>query len=232
MEIKSIGWKAFLEYFLDSFEQGQHISIVAKNGTGKTHLTFKLMDAFRKAGMYEVFLWSKPKDKEIQDYFLAKRNIKILKDSNYPFQKFPTQLIAIKPEAKNLNSLRTDQQYIFSEVLNKVWNIGYYQLIIDELRYVSNTLGLASEIQILLLQARSSKVSLILLSQRPRWVPVETWTEARYQFIGVVNSLDDRKVIASYLDKELLTELSKIPIYYFLFTDIITKEYYLVKAPK
>ncbi len=212
------GWKNFLPEFVREFEQGEHVVLCAQNGWGKTYLADSLVEELFKVDMWSVYLWTKPKDKEIER-FLQRLHYKIFTRPPFDFTRPPGKF-AIKAEAKSLASLRISQETLYREALDEVWNTGKLALVLDELRYLDKILGLGNPISVLFLQARSSQVSLIAGTQRPRWIPVEALTEAKHFFIGHLADLQDRKRLAEVLPREVVDMSRHLQPHEFIYANI------------
>ncbi len=211
-------WQIFLRDFARGFDQGEHVVLCAQNGWGKTFLADSLVEQLGTMGLWSVYLWTKPRDKEIEK-FLKRLHYKIFTKPPFDFTRPPGKF-AIKAEAKSLASLRISQETLYREALDVVWNTGKLALILDELRYLDKILGLGNPISVLFLQARSSKVSLIAGTQRPRWIPVEALTEAKHFFIGHLGDLQDRKRLAEVLPRRVIDASLKLQPHEFIYANI------------
>jgi hypothetical protein len=159
-----------------------------------------------KRGMWSVYLWTKPRDKTISN-FIVKNRFKIVTKPPFNFKREPGKF-AIKAEAKSLKDLRAAQEGLFANAMDATWMTGKLALVLDELRYLTQILGLQDAVSVLFLQARSSSITLIAGSQRPRWIPIEAMSESKHFFIGPLLDKKDRQRLAEVLPLStiLLTE--------------------------
>jgi len=78
------------------------------------------------------------------------------------------------------------------EVLESVWETGSWAIYLDEVRYMADKLGLATELEQLLLQGRALGISLVGATQRPAWIPLEFYSEAHHLFFWRSNDKRNR----------------------------------------
>src|SRR4051812_14328842 len=127
---------------------GQHIAAVGGTGTGKTYLISKLVELRQ----YVIVLRTKPDDVKF-DGFLKARKADAL-DSLYETR------ILLTPE----HSRQMREGY---EMLERVWEMGGWTVVIDELWYLEKLLKLGPLVERLLTQGRSKRISVIVGMQRP-----------------------------------------------------------------
>jgi hypothetical protein len=63
-----------------------------------------------------------------------------------------------------------------------MWRKGRWVAVMDEMRYLTDHLKMRTELDTLFLQARSSKMSLVGVTQRPAWVPLEAFSQSAHLF--------------------------------------------------
>lgn len=192
-EIEKIEWAVFVRKFFRNFNQGEHVLTIAQNGSGKTYLNKSLLLNALNLGAYEAILWTKPKDKELNNFYNNAASSKIIiKNSDYNFKSPKQRLVFIRPIAETMRGLRATQQYVISDVIDAIWKTGNWFIYFDELRYIVQQLGLSEQIQIAYTQLRSSGVTIFSTIQRPVWSTQEALTESKHVFIGPIIGKDDR----------------------------------------
>lgn len=97
----------------------------------------------------------------------------------------------IWPPATRIDSAKT-QAPVFAEAFEQIYGEGGWNLFLDEGWYFTNMLGQGNFIKVMLLQARSLDISLILATQRPVSVPTEIWDQSTHIFIFQEN--DERNL--------------------------------------
>lgn len=88
----------------------------------------------------------------------------------------------------------------------KIWENGNTGIYVDE-GYMLGRFN--SALNACLTQGRSKHIEMIVLSQRPVWMPKFVFSEANYFAVFNVSLLDDRKVIQTYLGDQKIKLLPK-----------------------
>lgn len=160
------------------WEQGQHITMVGPTGSGKTTLETAILP--RRD--YVVFLSTKRID-STQDKLrgMGFKTIHSVKELNPDVA--PLAILRPPwPEDATAKQLKDLHASIFGEALMSIFRQGYWTVVMDEARYLTHDLGLAAEAQLLWLQGRSLKISVVAGTQRPRWIPLEAYDQATHLF--------------------------------------------------
>jgi hypothetical protein len=177
-----VEWDQFLLTEMD-WQQGEHCAMIGTTGSGKTSLAMHLLPG-RK---YVTILGTKPVDENL-DRFV----------DEFGFQKFERWPQGRKNNPKksprrliwpNARSLHSDgyQNEVLGEALEFIYIEGGWCVYVDELWFISNILNLGKSVKMYLLQARSLKISLIISTQRPAWVPLEIYDQSTHLFFWLDN---------------------------------------------
>ena len=178
-----VPWLIFQQNF--SWDQGEHLAMIGPTGSGKTTLALYLLELRD----FVTVLATKPKDKVLtnlkddQGY----RLMKTWKD--YDPVLVPKRLIW--PDATNLYSAKK-QQHEFRMALHHMYRQGGWCIYVDELWFLIHHLKLELEIRTFLQQSRSINCSLVLLTQRPAFVPLEVYDQSSHLFFWLDN--DERNL--------------------------------------
>jgi hypothetical protein len=70
-----------------------------------------------------------------------------------------------------------------AKCLQSVYRTGGWCLYFDEVRYITDTLGLQRPLEVIWLQGRALKLSVLAGTQRPAWIPREAYSEASHLFL-------------------------------------------------
>jgi hypothetical protein len=97
----------------------------------------------------------------------------------------------IWPDATNLYSAKK-QQHEFRMALHHMYRQGGWCIYVDELWFLIHHLKLELEIRTFLQQSRSINCSLVLLTQRPAFVPLEVYDQSSHLFFWLDN--DERNL--------------------------------------
>lgn len=161
--------------FLASFlwYQGEHVTLVGPTGCGKTTAALALLPRRR----HKCVIATKPRDPLIND--LRRKGYHITR--TWPPPSYVTDVV-FWPEISRLGNA-SKQRIQIANALARIYKTGAWAVYMDELRYVTQTLGLRRLVEMLWLQGRSLNISLIGATQRPSWVPLEAYDQATHLFI-------------------------------------------------
>jgi hypothetical protein len=176
--VERLSWSDFLADF--RWEQGQHMTAIGPTGRGKTTLILELI---RRAYPcpWRTVLASKARDpvlEELRDerppYVVHKEWLAIDPDV------YPRRILA--PPLKRGAASKPEQARVFREALTSIFRQGGWMVYADELRYLTEFLGLREELELLWQQGRSLGVSVVGGVQRPRHVPLMAYDQATHLF--------------------------------------------------
>lgn len=171
-------WSRFSRDLREVWEPGEHVSIFAPTGAGKTVLAIRGLLPLRE---HVLTLDAKGGDPELRR---AGRTL-----PRYPrwweLDSRGENRIRIFTKPERLRA-------VFADALGSVWDDGGWTLYLDEARLATDYLGLSRPLHKLWLFARSRGVSVVAGTQAPRWVPSAMYDQARHLFIGRVR---DRRVV-------------------------------------
>jgi energy-coupling factor transporter ATP-binding protein EcfA2 len=213
-----VEWLQFWEKF--EWKQGEHLAMIGPTGSGKTTLALHLLEL----RTYVTAFGTKPKDpvlidlKDHQNYRLMKKWV------DYDPVLVPKRLIW--PDATQLYSARK-QQYEFRQAMLHMYQQGGWAIYIDELWFIIHHLKLELEIRTFLQQSRAIKCSLILLTQRPAFVPLEVYDQSTHLFFWLDNDERNLKRLSgiSWRSAKLVQQLiSTLDRHQVLYTNTRTGE--------
>lgn len=136
--------------FPTTWKVGQHVAAIGDTGTGKTYLVSRLV----RLRQYVVVLRTKPDDIKF-DGFKRVRTAAALDGGVYD----NTRLLLTPEHHRQMR-----EGY---EMLEMVWDMGGWTVVIDELWYVEKLLKLGPLVERLLTQGRSKRISVVVGMQRP-----------------------------------------------------------------
>lgn len=183
--IPVISWVEFKRFF--TWRQGEHITALGTTGSGKTTTLIELLE---RRG-HVITFGTKAKDSTLQK--LIKRD-GYKKISDWP----PPQTSAYKKvvlwpkiEEGNAKEIKARQKAIFGEALSGIYRTGAWCLFLDELRYITDFLGLSEEVELIWQQGRSLGISLVGGTQRPRFIPLVAYDQATHLFFWRENDAEN-----------------------------------------
>lgn len=173
--VPHIPWQSFMRSFL--WRQGEHVILIGPNGSGKTVVNKHLIEYRKRRHAYLTVFGTKPEDVELER--LEREGFLRVKDNhNWSATSYPWLLLW--PQAGF--SQHVEQRRVFRNALNGMWRATRWTAILNELRYITQILKLDREMQVLYMQARSAKFSISAEVQRPRFVPLEAFSQSTHDF--------------------------------------------------
>ena len=179
--------------------------MIGDTGSGKTYLVSQLV----KLRKYVVVLRTKP-DNIVFKGFTHVRTADALKHAPYG----PDGSLRLLVDLTKMRTLRFDQSLEARKLLEAIWRMGRWTLIIDEGFYVQKKLGLLDELEMLLTQSRSLGISLVVGMQRPVWTTRFAISEAKHVISFRVDGRDIPTVRDS-TSKEMGDVIKTLPRYRF-----------------
>lgn len=184
MSNEFVEWDDFVKTM--KWRQGEHVSFVGPTGAGKTNLARFILPM----RTYSVVVATKPKDKAVKDFKSDGMTIIPTWESRHDAMS----KIILRPPLNRM-SQAGDQRDVVSDALESIFTQGGWCVYLDELRYITKNLGLNHIMELLYLQGRSAKISVVAATQRPVWVPREMFSEATHFFMWRMSDKRDLKVL-------------------------------------
>lgn len=171
-----VEWDEFVPSM--KWEQGQHLTAIGPTGSGKTTLTNALLP-LRK---YVIFAATKKKDSTV-DKLVKEQKFRRVKDLGQIHPEVEQRYI-YKPEFPHIPApaLVEYHREFFRDLLMYVFRNGGWTVDLDEIRYLTEFLGLQREYELLMLQGRSLKITVISKTQRPKRIPLTAYDQATHLF--------------------------------------------------
>lgn len=210
-----VPWRRFLAGVFD-WRQGEHITILAPTGQGKTTLE----EAILPLRSYVVVLGTK-----VVDPVLSKlERGGYARIGEWP-PRYNMQRVLLWPKAKGLGADRASQREIFHRAFEAIYHEGSWCVVIDEYQYVVEELRLGQDVKTLLHQGRSSGVSIVGGSQRAAWIPVAAYANATHMFLRHTPDANDMRRLAGFggaNSVDVKAELYRLRPFEFLYLNTIT----------
>jgi energy-coupling factor transporter ATP-binding protein EcfA2 len=191
-ETEFVEWSPFLKRL--EWKQGQHVILIGPNGSGKTVVNKHLLQYRDRRKGYMCTFATKPHDDELEALTKAPFNFIRVKSNNDWGPRSYRKLL-LWPAAGDFNNLAA-QRKVFRDALQGMWKRGRWTACLNELRYLTEHLRMRQEMNTLYLQARSAKFSLTAETQRPRYVPLEAFSQASHCFFFACRDDEDMKRIS------------------------------------
>ena len=182
--VEYFSWPTFFEWW--DWGEAQSVSVVGAIGSGKSTLITAILPKQPSV----VFFATKPRD----PIYVKLQQQGYRRITSWPkptlLEKHPNPgpRILLQPELRNLKEDVARQKRVFGDALERILTNaeepGQGRLIVvDETRYLIQSLGLGKQFLTVLLQGRALDVPVVSGAQRAAWVPREVWSEVTHVFI-------------------------------------------------
>lgn len=198
MTAEIVPWSEFQSQF--DWKQGEHVTCVGPTGCGKTTLVRAILPR-RK---YVTIAVTKKKDPSLDEF---KKEGYIDRAEFYDTGEINPKIL-LKPRMDRLED-RYKQAEVFHNWLESIYKAGGWTAYLDELRYITRTLGLQPIMETLYLQGRALKVTVVGATQRPAWVPREAFSEPTHFFLWRVTDKQDTKRLSEISGRVNVRQLVK-----------------------
>lgn len=202
---EDIFWDQFLTFFHKNWKQGEHVTLVAPTGQGKTTIALEILPIRKYVCVYVT----KAKD-DVLFPGLKSQGFQEVKDWTPNPDHQPKVMLRPAPQDTSIKEERRERA-AFQKGLDYAFKAGGWAIDFDELKYITDDLNLKREVNKLYLQGRSLGVSLIGTSQRPAWIPLVALNQATHLFIGPLSDQVDIDRAASVAGKKALTVRAVVP---------------------
>jgi hypothetical protein len=182
--IQRVSWIDHRAYMADEWKAGEHVSVIAQTGGGKTHLVVAGLFPLLENEMVITFD-VKGDDPELNA-------VQFRKITQLPAPLRQRILHGDKPRSRwyKYMALRQDDT---RRLLDACYRRGSMVLHFNEIRALTDKtpgLGLVNSIDALWLRGRTRELTIIAETQAPRFVPSSFYEQAQHIYIG---SLLDRR---------------------------------------
>jgi hypothetical protein len=233
-------WATLQARLRRDWQPGQHVTIAAPTGIGKTHLAVSLAEMSR----WVLVLACKRRDPLVaqlrQDGYEVTGNLDDLLWTAQGRGEPTTPKVVFWPQFSEKLSIEQRgvlQARAMREALNYADKTGGWTLLIDETMYMAASLRLEKELDHVWFQGRTQQVSIVACAQRPAHIPRMAFSQATYLFLGRFGDgrdIETLREISSTIPKQLLENaISTLSVerHEFLFVDVHREELAVVTAP-
>lgn len=186
-----IEWDDFMTYVLGSsdpqmrYSQDHHVALVGPTESGKSTLLHGILPL----RSYTTLFGTKIKDRTLQSYIDSGYYTRI---RDWPptrtrlgmkrpvsAAEMPRRLLW--PDVSSLNQV-VGLAPVFHRAVNDIYGQGGWTVVWDEFWMQCEILKMRQTAKILLQQARSNDISMVMGMQRPAWIPPEVFDQTRHLF--------------------------------------------------
>lgn len=191
---------------------GDHITIVGKTKAGKSTLAFDLA----RRRQFCVIIATKMQDDTLEN--VAARDGYAI-ETTWPDYAPPPNRIILKPQLDTIGETDT-QERVIKEGLQRIFKAGKWTIVFDELWYTTNILNLGKQERMFLTQGRSLKISVMGLTQRPRFIPLEFYDQVQHLFYFRFKDKRDVEILAdigSGMEKQIRATVPNLRPHEFIY---------------
>lgn len=185
MKIQPVAWSDFADHLRKAWKPGDHFSVIAPTGYGKSHLVVK---GLMRRWTHVITLDVKGDDPVVRA------------GCGDLIHHYPTQTDILKAELGESNprylfrvhsNSRDQMRREFYDVFANAWSkggrrkkAGSWVIHVDEARIISDKLKMRDHLEWLWIGGRSKGITMLASTQAPRWVPREFYDQATWIAIG------------------------------------------------
>lgn len=220
---ETTGWRDLVEHydrreFLEEvwdYHAGEHVTVLAPSGGGKTHLSYELLEVSAKPDLQAVVFVMKPRDETV-DRFSKRAKFRITRQWPPPLKmrlesKPPGWVLW--PETSFDPDVDESRQYaVFKTAILQCYKRGDRILFADETYSLENELpngGLTKQLRTVHTKGRSMRCGIWSASQRAAYI--NRWAyQAHHLFLGGDTDDDAQKrlsEIGAAVDKRLVRQI-------------------------
>jgi hypothetical protein len=225
IEVVTYGREEFLTEVWD-YRTGQHVTVLAPSGGGKTHLGYQLLDVTATPKVPAVVLVMKPRDTTVEQFTKA-AGFKIVRQWPPPaltrVQSKPAGWVLWPRHTFDPDIDDSRQKAIFRSAILDSYKRGNRIIFADETYSLENELpqnGLTKELRTVHTKGRSMGCGLWSASQRAALINMWAY-QAHHLFLAHDPTEDAQKrlsEIGAAVDKRLVREIvAKLPTWHFLY---------------
>lgn len=204
IEIEGMDWNdEFLPYFKDQWQPGEHVSIIAPTGAGKTTIATGLL-GLRK---YVLALDAKGGDSTLEGLGYPRLSKwPGLKDMGRTVERNDNEGLVsryvIGNKARSTEEMKRLYEVIREAVVGS-WEMGGWTVYADELMILTDPrqFNLRTEVDRMLIAARDRGISFVSSYQAPTWVTPMAGKQATYVFVSYTRDTDVVNRLAEILGR-------------------------------
>jgi hypothetical protein len=200
-EAPRVPWDKFIAQEL-RWRSGEHFALIGPTGQGKTTMLHNLLPLHP----YVVIFATKPKDESMTA--LSRSGYQVFRKWPQGLSPYDVPRRIVWPDARKMDS-EVDMKAVFHDAFARIYREGGWTVALDEMRYITENLGLERDVKTYLMQARSLGISMLNATQRPAFVPLEVYDQSTHLMFWRDNDEQNLRRLSgiSYRSADLIREL-------------------------
>ena len=200
-EAPRVPWDRFITDVLQ-WRSGEHFALIGPTGQGKTTMLHNLLPLHP----FVTIFATKPRDESMDA--LARSGYKVFRAWPRGLDPHDVPRRIIWPDARKMGS-EDEMRATFHDAFARIYREGHWTLALDEMRYITENLGLERDVKTFLMQARSLGISMLNATQRPAFVPLEVYDQSTHLMFWRDNDETNLRRLSgiSYRSADLIREV-------------------------
>lgn len=178
-----------------SYRPGDHVTILGPTDSGKTYLSYQLLDRICRPSLPAVVMCMKPRDNTVRQWTetLGLRLVRSWPPPPNPFHANPRGWTVWPKHTFDIERDDDMMAEVFRATIRDSYKRGNRILFADEVVGLAEELHLAKLLQGVWMRGRSMGTGLWAASQRPAYVPLHAYSQAAHLFLAYDPDLNSRK---------------------------------------
>lgn len=169
-----------------------NVALIGRPGSGKTTLARTILQLRDRV----VVFGTKAEDPSLYEPF-RRLGYRLTDQFNPRDTRHPKIIYRPRLTEASAAGLAAQREQ-FRNALLGIFRYGGWTVYLDEVRYLTETLKLETELNLLWLQGRALGIVIVAGTQRPVSVPINMFEASAHLFTWRINGLDDRRTMAAY----------------------------------
>jgi len=216
VEVRQLNWERFYSQWRNVYKQSQHVTLIGPTGCGKTTLGIELI----RPREYVVAFGVKYRDDTLERLIKEEKWKRI---KSWPPRVWNNRVV-LWPTVDDPRKMLLTHRKAFSDALADIYKKGGWCVWLDEERYLSDHLKMKDLMTLMYVTARSNNISIVGSAQRPRWIPLEAYSQAGHLIIWRTGDEQDLKRLGSLNGinaREVSDVVTRLPYHAFLHVNLV-----------